>query len=780
VRHFKTFVVAMAAIGALAVGAWAEVDVTVKFNDAEPLIPAEEAFVALGSTIILGVNAELTGEDAENYKLAFQWYSCGEATCGNNDPEAQIDQDDGLTAVNSDGDADEYELTAGTTAEILYYRVMVKAVATEDDAVGDSVWSEVITVNVVAVVESIAFTDEDVLVLVLSSDGTATLNFENAGVAVDPTSFTDAVTWEVHDAGGTGAAINDAVLTVNAAGTATIRASIADGAINSDDTELLTFTKDFTVTVVEESTPPVVTIDITEQPDFWQAFEVGTIEETDVLKVEAELSIEDATIELVYQWFQCEIADDAEVSADLTTPANPEDLAAWLKNCADIEGNTDWEAITDATDAELAIPAELAVGAYAFYVAISAIDAGTSAAADAIDPIVSDIAVVIVYEAPEPGILITEQPANQKVVVDETPDASVTLTVAAEIVNGEAEEFTIVFQWFGCDPAALDGEGPDFIDCSDIDNFTEIQDANGATFDAPIDVAGIMRYYVLVSDEDESLEPVASAIATVEVLAGDVFIIISVNDKLGKIYDGSVVGLDDIEIKAVAIDITAEEAEEDGLTLTVVTTLDNDADIDLDYTWLFCVVVDAEDENAEDCYDVTTYASLPSTGFAAVENTLVIASDVLEAGRYYSFMVTVKTDEEEDGEPAPRETIGFVIVSVDGEVGILEIDREVPAVVEEPVVTIVPTRAATSQLVVGPSPVAIGNVVNFFWQNTSGKLRVFDASGKFVREVTVAKGWDLKDAHGRFVVEGTYVVRGVLVANDGSRVRVSAPVTVVR
>ncbi|MDR3013442.1 MAG: hypothetical protein LBU70_09600 [Chitinispirillales bacterium] len=127
---------------------------------------------------------------------------------------------------------------------------------------------------------------------------------------------------------------------------------------------------------------------------------------------------------------------------------------------------------------------------------------------------------------------------------------------------------------------------------------------------------------------------------------------------------------------------------------------------------------------------------------------------------------------------------GVTVISLDvravfkEHVSIAEIDRVVPETKTDEVATFVPVRTA-SKLVAGPSPVAIGDVVRFYGGGSIGTLRVFDALGNFVREISVADGWDLRDGKGNFVAEGSYVVRGA-VTISGERVRVSVPVTVVR
>jgi hypothetical protein len=360
-------------------------------------------------------------------------------------------------------------------------------------------------------------------------------------------------------------------------------------------------------------------------------------------------------------------------------------------------------------------------------------------------------------------IVINAEPEGQLVTVGEA-GATVALTVDAEITNNTGGAFTIAYQWFRCTP--------DFDENSCFNNkdFDPIENATDATFNAPIDAVGTVFYYVEVSDEDGELQLENSEIVWVKVIEEGELAIVSVSGHTAQphAYDGT-------SFSFVDFGITAEEAKNDGVSLVVVTTLDDEEEIDLGFTWSFCIL----DETAGMyCLDFDSdYVDIPETGFTVNGNTLEIDADVLEPGNHeYMFKFTIVTDED-----VPQEVFGLALIYVEEPVGILEIARETPAdVVVEEVAVVAPVRAAAPKFVVGPSPVALGGSVNFFWQNTNGVLRVFDATGNFVREVSVANGWDLTDARGRLVAEGTYVVRGVLTANDGSRVRVSVPVTVVR
>jgi hypothetical protein len=136
----------------------------------------------------------------------------------------------------------------------------------------------------------------------------------------------------------------------------------------------------------------------------------------------------------------------------------------------------------------------------------------------------------------------------------------------------------------------------------------------------------------------------------------------------------------------------------------------------------------------------------------------------------------------------------LAVLAVENElVSVQTTDREIPGdIVEEAVV--VPTRALTAQFTAGPNPVSRGaGIVSFFRQGKrfeNATLTIFDATGNVVSRVSVSDkaidghgkrlvgSWDLRDARGRPVSEGTYLVRGVLTTIDGSREQVSVVVGV--
>ena len=102
---------------------------------------------------------------------------------------------------------------------------------------------------------------------------------------------------------------------------------------------------------------------------------------------------------------------------------------------------------------------------------------------------------------------------------------------------------------------------------------------------------------------------------------------------------------------------------------------------------------------------------------------------------------------------------------------------------------VAPVNLPATEFTAGPNPAAKSRgAVNFFRQGKwvmDGELAVYDASGNVVNKINIrdriAAGnsgrravgsWDLSDASGRPVAEGTYLVRGVITAADGQRERV--------
>jgi len=101
-----------------------------------------------------------------------------------------------------------------------------------------------------------------------------------------------------------------------------------------------------------------------------------------------------------------------------------------------------------------------------------------------------------------------------------------------------------------------------------------------------------------------------------------------------------------------------------------------------------------------------------------------------------------------------------------------------------------PLNRLTGEFAAGPNPVAkSSNAVSFFRtgsQIRSGSLAVYDASGNVVRKIAIkdnagigssdkrkAGSWDLKDAKGRQVPDGSYLVKGKITTAGGKSERVA-------
>jgi hypothetical protein len=128
---------------------------------------------------------------------------------------------------------------------------------------------------------------------------------------------------------------------------------------------------------------------------------------------------------------------------------------------------------------------------------------------------------------------------------------------------------------------------------------------------------------------------------------------------------------------------------------------------------------------------------------------------------------------------------------IDNDVSVLTRDRVIPPIVPSQEAVIIADAGADGNRPVfsaGPNPVAkyIGRV-GFYRQGGSvfGELAVYDISGNVIRKISITDKsignknrrlvgeWDLRDAKGYLVSEGTYLVRGVVKTADGKREKVS-------
>jgi len=106
-----------------------------------------------------------------------------------------------------------------------------------------------------------------------------------------------------------------------------------------------------------------------------------------------------------------------------------------------------------------------------------------------------------------------------------------------------------------------------------------------------------------------------------------------------------------------------------------------------------------------------------------------------------------------------------------------------------------PVKASPAVITAGPNPAAVySGAVNLFRNGSriaSAALFVYDASGDMVKKITIRDNvtigdsgrrtvgsWDLRDAKGRTVAEGTYLIKGVLKTVNGKAEKVSLAVGV--
>jgi len=121
-----------------------------------------------------------------------------------------------------------------------------------------------------------------------------------------------------------------------------------------------------------------------------------------------------------------------------------------------------------------------------------------------------------------------------------------------------------------------------------------------------------------------------------------------------------------------------------------------------------------------------------------------------------------------------------------GTTATLSPDRVVPNAQQTTESVIAPVGAKSNKFSVGPIPTTNG--VKFFWQGTavkSGSLKIYDAIGNSIKNISINESatgsskqiigsWDLTDTKSRRVIAGSYLVKGKLVTQRGSVVRVSS------
>jgi hypothetical protein len=126
-------------------------------------------------------------------------------------------------------------------------------------------------------------------------------------------------------------------------------------------------------------------------------------------------------------------------------------------------------------------------------------------------------------------------------------------------------------------------------------------------------------------------------------------------------------------------------------------------------------------------------------------------------------------------------------------VSVQEASRDLPPANISESVAISPVVPSSGGLTAGPSPVSSSSgTVGFFRSGAAlkaGKLFIYDASGNIVTRIIINDNhgnadrrpvarWDLRDANGRKVTEGTYAAKGVITAKRGKAEKVSILINV--
>jgi len=116
-------------------------------------------------------------------------------------------------------------------------------------------------------------------------------------------------------------------------------------------------------------------------------------------------------------------------------------------------------------------------------------------------------------------------------------------------------------------------------------------------------------------------------------------------------------------------------------------------------------------------------------------------------------------------------------------IGVAEVAREIPNAKSSEAVSIAPVKVTAGEVTVGPNPAGSGASLNIFWNGSkavSGKLSVYTSLGKKVASVPVSGTKKIGSWTTTGAPEGTYLIKGVLTAKDGSKVTVSNLVSVTK
>jgi len=157
------------------------------------------------------------------------------------------------------------------------------------------------------------------------------------------------------------------------------------------------------------------------------------------------------------------------------------------------------------------------------------------------------------------------------------------------------------------------------------------------------------------------------------------------------------------------------------------------------------------------------------------------SAELTEARDSTTYTVRVKIAGDRNFAPY---VLDLGIIDIRGlSVSVAEGSREIPAAKAGEAVSIAPVKVAAGEVTVGPNPVGSGSSLAIYWsgsRSVSGKLSVYTALGKKVAVVPVSGSKKIGLWNTSGAPEGTYLIKGVLTAKDGSRVKVSNLVSVTR
>jgi uncharacterized repeat protein (TIGR02543 family) len=213
-------------------------------------------------------------------------------------------------------------------------------------------------------------------------------------------------------------------------------------------------------------------------------------------------------------------------------------------------------------------------------------------------------------------------------------------------------------------------------------------------------------------------------------------------------------------------------------------------------------------------YKITFVTNINGTLIATVDGSPISTGTPVQHGKSVVFIATPNNGYTVGGwklnGAAVADTIGTYILSnvsaaaavtvsfeFEKTISVASSDRTIPTANPDKGAAVVsPVPALSAEFTAGPNPVGKSSgVVKFFRQGSriasAPLLVIYDVSGNAVKKVGIADkaaacgndrravgSWNLKDAKGRPVPEGTYVVKGTVKTANGKREKVSVVVGV--